>query len=198
MRAVRASRAGQLPRAGDLHAAALAIDLEGKIEPVVAQIRRQPLRPFDEKRTLRDRVVEADLVELASIAEPIEVGMRDLEARQRMVEPERKGRALHLERRIAGERAEKRAGEGRLAGAEPAGERYEIARLQNRGDIFRQARGRRFVRKPEARSDFAQIPRWRGGHRHSAATAAAAGTAGRRTIAVVPLPSSERISMSPP
>ena len=64
--------------------------------------------------------------------------MHDRKLRQVVGLHQREGRARHLDRRIARQIADKRPREHRLAGAEVARERDEVARLQCVGDVDHQ------------------------------------------------------------
>ena len=94
---------------------------------------------------------------------------------------QREGRARHFQRGIVGERADEGAGEGGLAGAEPAGERHDVARREAGGDVLGEGGGRRLVGQVDGRRIVV-------GHRftpaessYSAAAASSAGRTGRRT-----------------
>jgi hypothetical protein len=90
---------------------------------------------------LVERVFQTELGEIGFFAEAVKIGMDHVEAGQRIVDAKRKGGARHFQAGVGGDGAEKRPRQGRLAGAEIAGEGDEIARRQHGGDVLGQPLG---------------------------------------------------------
>src|SRR3954452_18155298 len=95
----------------------------------------------------------------------------------------------------AGEFADQRARQRRLAGAEIARERDEIARLDQRRDASRERGGRRLVGKLIVETHLFR----QGGSPHPvAAFTTASALSGNRQVTTVPWPGADCISTSPP
>ena len=120
---------------------------EGDVEPVRVQRRTGPLRPFDEHDPRLRGLLEAELAELLGVVHAIEIGVHDGTAGRVVGLDQREGRAWDLERLVAGERPDDRARERRLAGAELARQRDDVAGLQLAGEEAREAMRRGFVRQ---------------------------------------------------
>ncbi len=97
-------------------------------------------------------VIEAELGQFRRPRQPVEVGMHQVEARQLIGLHQREGRARHFHGLVAGEMADQGAREGGLAGAEIAGQRDQVARLDQAGDVGHQAARGLFVGRARRRS----------------------------------------------
>ena len=104
-----------------------------------------PLRPFHQRDGVLGGVVPSQLHQLLPAAEAIEIRVDDGAGRALIGLHERESGARNLEVGIVGQQADERAGERRLAGAEPTRQRHEIAGAQlireNPGETF----GRRVI-----------------------------------------------------
>src|SRR5580765_5629006 len=125
----------QLGMCGELERMGLPADRE-----LDAQVRRRKvsgplLRPFDEPQVPRlGPVAQTQSVQLCRVAQPVEIGVHDREAVQRVELDERVGRAAHRTRYTAG--AQEAARQRRLA-------RAEFAAEENHGECLpRRARAR--------------------------------------------------------
>ena len=132
-------------RAANGGAASVAGDGEGNVEASGGKAIPGALRPFDQRDTSGQRLVEADLVDLVRSGQPVEVEMGDRQSRQRIGLNQREGRARHLDARVVGDGADEGAGEGGLAGAEIAVERDHVAGGERRRHILGEGGGRRLV-----------------------------------------------------
>ena len=137
---VRSMRPRQARAAGELGPPPVAGDLETDVEPVVGQAAVAALRPFDQGGAVGHRVGKADLVELVGRAQAVEVEMGDGQPAGGIGLHQREGRARHLQAGIVGKRADERAGEGGLAGAEAAGERDHVAGAEDRRHVLGECR----------------------------------------------------------
>ena len=103
----------------------------------------EPVGPFDDADRPVERLGQPELDELARPAEPVEVGVPELDRAEVVDLDQRVGR--RRDRLVAAERREPRAnqrpGEDALAGAEVADEADEIAGAETRRDRVRQAFG---------------------------------------------------------
>ena len=117
------------------HAAAIGLRrlVHGDVEPVIREPVAGALGPFNKCHGACKQVVEAELGKLARL-QPIEVAMMHGEARTRISLHQREGRARHLARDA--ESCEQKPSEARLAGAERAGERDKVPRLQHKGETL--------------------------------------------------------------
>jgi hypothetical protein len=114
------------PGSRDRRRSAVALVRQFHANGACRQAACRPVRPFDQGRALRNRVVKAQLVQLGRRGQPIEVEMVDREPRLVSLH-QREGRARHLQFRIPGKRPDQAARQGRLARAEVALERQHIA-----------------------------------------------------------------------
>jgi hypothetical protein len=106
---------------------------EHDVEPVVRQQGPGPLGPFDQPDLVRFRRREAELGDLGSVLEAIQIDMPDHQAGERVVLDQGEARARDLDRG-AGARPDQSAGQFRLAAAERAAERHHVAAPQRRGE----------------------------------------------------------------
>ena len=84
------------------------------------------LRPFDQRHTMLQHLVEAEFIQLFRRRQPVEVEM--MHRHPRLVRlNQREGRARHLKVRLAGQRPDQAARQRRLAGAKVAGKCEHIA-----------------------------------------------------------------------
>ncbi len=124
--------------------------VEGDVEPIAGEAAAGPLRPFDEDERPVGRLLPTELRELGRLLDAEQVGVDDRELaavlHRALVDLEEgEGRARHLEIGLADEIADEGAREGRLAGAEVAGQGDEIAGLDERGDVGGKRDRRRLV-----------------------------------------------------
>ncbi len=114
---------------------------EGDVEAVRRQQARRAVRPFQQHDAALRQIVEAELGKFRTAGEPVEIGMHQQKARQLVILHQREGRARHLDRVVAGEVTDQRPRERGLAGAEIAGQRHQIAAVQQSGYLSCEARG---------------------------------------------------------
>ena len=168
-------------------------DVEGDVEAVRRQAAAGPLRPFDQHRAVGQRLVEADLVELLRAGEAVEVEMGDRQAAGGIGLDQREGRARHLQR--ADRRRARGSARGRRWSCRRRGRPRARPRRRARGTRRRpRRRPRSPLRRGGQKCQEAAIGRWRLRGRTSlfgARRRQSAGRSGRRTLTVVPLPSSE-------
>ena len=127
------------------------VGVEGDVEPVAGEAAAGALRPFHDDQRAIGRLVPAEFGEFGGILDAKQVGVNDRELGAVLDHAvvdlkQREGRARHLERLVAGQRADEGAGEGGLAAAELAREGDEVAGLQQRGDVGGERHGRALVR----------------------------------------------------
>ena len=108
------------------------------VEPVGRQHRTGAVGPFQQHHGGFRRVLEAKLVQLGWIGQPVQIGMHHWKARQVITLRQREGRARHFNRFVAGDVADEGAGKGGLAGAEIARQRDQVARLDQPGNVRHQ------------------------------------------------------------
>src|SRR6266487_6294834 len=176
-------------------------EMKGDVEPIGRQQSVRAIGPFEQGGGALDRFFEAELDELARLGNPIEIGVDQRKARQRVALDERERRARHFEPLVLGESANQRARERGLAGAEIAGERNEIAGGEDGGDIRGQPARRLLVRKHQLMGGRGQIgPNvQRAPPRYSAAAARSATcSSGKAQTTVVPRPTAESSFTVPP
>jgi hypothetical protein len=114
------------------------LEREGDVETIGRQEAGRPVRPFQQHHGVLRQIVEAELGEFARSFQPVQVGMHEGELRQVVALHQGEGRARNRDAGVVGEIADQSAGEGGLAGAEVAGQRQQVARLECRGDIDHQ------------------------------------------------------------
>ena len=90
--------------------------------------------PFDQRQRALGQRRQSDFLQFARIIDAVEVGVQKRE-RQVVGLRQRKGRARHFERRIAGEVADHGPRRGGLAGAEIARERDHVARPDQQREV---------------------------------------------------------------
>ena len=168
----------------------LGIDVEHDVEPASG---RQPgpgaVGPFDQRDQPLDILDQADVVELVGRADAVEIGMEHGPARCLVALQQGEGRARRLELRVLGELAQDGAGEQGLAGAEMAGERDDVAGLQDRGEIAGERDGRGLVGEHEP-----MHARPRRVFAHSAASDSGMPSEGKTAVTRVPRPGAESSS----
>ena len=118
------------------------------VEPVGRQEARGAVGPFQQRHGAVGHVLEAEFGELARPRQTVEIGMHQRKSRQLVGLHQREGRARHLDRGVAGELADERAGKCGLAGAEIAGQRDQVTGFDGCGDVHHQ----RYVAASLARS----------------------------------------------
>ena len=142
---------GELAIAGVAHVAHVGAGLggkrEGDVEPVGRQITGGAVGPLDQHHGLVQQVVEPKFCQFGSARQPIEISMHQGKTRQIVILQQREGRARHLDGFVARQIADQRARERSLAGAEVAGQRHHIARLQGAGDVGGEPHCRLLVRQ---------------------------------------------------
>ena len=116
----------------------------------MARCRKAGARSGHSTRTIASASVEAELVDLALGAQPVEVGVEDAEAVALVGLDQREGRRRHVERRVAHQRADDGAGERGLAGAEAAREQDQVAGPQHRRELCAERGGRGIVGEDDA------------------------------------------------
>ena len=113
--------------------------MKADVEPVGRQKSGGAVRPFHHHHRAVGQIVEAEFGEFGGAGQPVEIGVNQREARQLIGLNESEGRARHFDRVVAGEIADQRAREGRLAGAEIARQRDQIAGFERGGDVDHEA-----------------------------------------------------------
>ena len=91
-------------------------------------------RPFDHHHPPVDRFFEAEFVDLAFVANAVKVEMGKRETELVML-AERVARARHIQRRLTGQLPDRAACKRRLAGAEFALQRNDVAGLERHRDV---------------------------------------------------------------
>ena len=127
---------------------------ERDVEAIGRQESRRAVGPFEQHHGVFRQIVETELRKLARSRQPVEIGMDQRKARQIVILHQREGRARNGDDGVFREIADQRARERRLAGAEIARQRDEIAGLERIGDVGREPRRRLLVvqRDGKARS----------------------------------------------
>ncbi len=109
---------------------------ERNIDAVLRQRAAGAVRPFHHHDRVRG-LIKAEFGEFIRAGDAVEISVDDAKARQIVVLHQRKGRARHLDGGVVREMRDHGAHERRLAGAEIARKRNEVAGLQHVGDIGR-------------------------------------------------------------
>ena len=99
-------------------------------QPLCRQQIACPVRPFDQRGTLGQRLLEADVADLFGSAQPVKIEMMHGQARRLVALHQREGGARHLVRGIVCQRPDESARERRLARAQVALKEHEVARAQ--------------------------------------------------------------------
>lgn len=159
------------------------------VDAVLRHRRRRALRPFDQDERRIGERRQADLLELALVLDPVEIGMHHRKRRQLVALHQGEGRARDFQRLVAREIADHGAGGRGLAGTEIPGEGDNVAGAGQQGEIGHQLRGRRLVDKRDGEC---------GWFSHSAASRCAAWSVGKSQITTVPRPTIESTRTLPP
>ena len=137
----RARRVAQSPCAVRRHApaGAAAVVVEAHFETVGRQQVAGLLGPFDDADAGLQRHSRPSSSSSDGAREAIEIEVRHRHARRRVALHQREGRARDLLVLVAGERMDDGAGERRLAGAELAAQREEIAAARDERQVLAEA-----------------------------------------------------------
>ena len=120
-RPISAPREYESPRAG------FSGLVENDVQAVLRQPAGGPFGPFDQQRPVRQRIVQAQLLQFAFV-EAVEVAMAERQARRVVALNQAERGAWHFA--LAVEMADQRPGQSRLPGAEGAGQGHDIACLE--------------------------------------------------------------------
>ena len=120
------------------------------LKPQCQPVRREEifghLRPFDQRDTGCESLVQPQFVEFRSIPEAIKIEMGDGDAKVVALD-QGKCRRGNLERLVIRHGAQQGACQCRLSGPEVSGKGHAVARAKRQREIFPEPDGRRFVRK---------------------------------------------------
>ena len=148
-------------KAGEAGAARLGSEIGREIEhdlqPVGGEGWAGAVGPFHQSQRVVGGFLPADLLQLVGAAHAIEVGVDHVEPVEFVGLQQRVGRARHFERGVAGEGADERPRQGRLAGAEIAGQRDEIAGLEAQRQVTRQLLRGLLVRQHQVPHQFGPL-----------------------------------------
>ena len=114
----------------------------------------RPIRPFDQRRPIADRLIEADILKFVRTAEAIEIEMRDLQPAEIIGLHQREGRARDFQLGVIGECSQQGAAERGFSRPEIACQRDDVAGREQNGQILGQSdrRGLIGTRNDDGRS----------------------------------------------
>src|SRR5471030_20797 len=134
------------------------VDRKRHDQAVLGQEPTQPLRPFHERDAVGAGLLPAELEDLVGRFEAIEIEMPEGALRRVVDLDQRESRAGHDQPGIARNSAQDGTGKRRLAGAQAALQRHEVAGPQAPGQGGAQPLGGGFIRQGQRKSRHLSMP----------------------------------------